>query len=120
MDLVKLGKKGRVTIPKAVRDALAVEGETWWTVAATADGAIVMRPAYADLIEFYDDARVAAFLAEDELTPDFAARVGAALERGVGTRREGLEGAYAAAIDEWAASDDAAAWDALAGDGLAS
>lgn len=51
MNLVKLGKKGRVTIPKVVRDALAVGGETWWTVAATADGAIVLRPAYADLIE---------------------------------------------------------------------
>ena len=119
MNLVKLGKKGRVTIPKAVRDALAVEGETWWTVAATADGAIVLRPAYADLIELYDDARVAAFLTEDEVTPGLAARVGAALERGVGPRRGGLEGAYAAAIDEWASSDDAAAWDALAGDGLA-
>jgi AbrB family looped-hinge helix DNA binding protein len=96
MNLVKLGKKGRVTIPKAVRDALAVEGETWWTVAATADGAIVMRPAYADLIELYDDA----------------------LEGRAGPRRGGLEGAYAAAIDEWTASDDAVAWDALATDGL--
>ena len=47
MNLAKLGTKGQVTIPKAVRDALAVEGETWWTVAATADGAIVLRPAFA-------------------------------------------------------------------------
>jgi Arc/MetJ-type ribon-helix-helix transcriptional regulator len=42
-----------------------------------------------------------------------------ALERAIRTLRDrSLEGAYAAAIDEWATSDDAAAWDALAGDGL--
>ena len=42
-----------------------------------------------------------------------------ALERAIRSLRDrSLEGAYAAAIDEWAASDDAAAWDALAGDGL--
>ena len=42
-----------------------------------------------------------------------------ALERAIRSLRDrALEGAYAAAIDEWAASDDAAAWDALAGDGL--
>ncbi len=116
MNLVKLGKKGQVTIPKAVRDALAVEGATWWTVDATADGAIVLRQAFADTIELYDDARIADFLSEDALPPDLAARVGAARERGAGPG--GLEGAYAAAIDEWAASDDAATWDALACDGL--
>ena len=118
MNLVKLGKKGRVTIPKAVRDELAVKAETWWTVAATADGTIVLRPAFTDLIELYDDARVATFLAEDELPPDLAVRVGAALERGVGPRRDGLEGAYADAMEEFASSDDAEAWEALAGDGL--
>ena len=42
-----------------------------------------------------------------------------ALERAILSLRDRtLESAYAAAIDEWAASDDAAAWDALAGDGL--
>jgi len=42
-----------------------------------------------------------------------------ALERAIRSLRDrALEGAYAAAIDEWAASDDASAWDALAGDGL--
>jgi uncharacterized protein len=42
-----------------------------------------------------------------------------ALERAIRSLRDrALEGAYAAAIDEWVASDDAAVWDALAGDGL--
>lgn len=42
-----------------------------------------------------------------------------ALERAIRSLRDrALEGAYAAAIDEWVASDDAAAWDALAGEGL--
>jgi hypothetical protein len=35
-------------------------------------------------------------------------------------RDQDLEDAYAAAIDEWATSDDADAWDALAADGLGS
>lgn len=42
-----------------------------------------------------------------------------ALERAIRSLRDqALEGAYAAAIDEWAASDDAAAWDVLVGEGL--
>ena len=42
-----------------------------------------------------------------------------ALERAIRSLRDRtLEDAYAAAIDEWAASDDASAWDALADDGL--
>lgn len=42
-----------------------------------------------------------------------------ALERAIRSLRDrALEGAYAAAIDEWVASDDAAVWDALAGNAL--
>jgi hypothetical protein len=35
-------------------------------------------------------------------------------------RDHDLDAAYAAAIDEWDASDDADAWDALTGDGMGS
>ncbi len=80
MNVVKLGKKGQVSIPKAVLDALHLEGEQWLIVDATDDGAIVLRPAGVAPIELYDDARIAAFLAEDELTPDLAARLEAAVD----------------------------------------
>lgn len=79
MNVVKLGKKGQVSIPKAVLDALHLEGEHWLIVDTTEDGAIVLRPAGVAPIELYDDARIAAFLEEDELTPELAARVEAAL-----------------------------------------
>ena len=45
----------------------------------TDDGAIVLRPAGVAPIELYDDARIAAFLAEDALTPDLATRLEAAI-----------------------------------------
>jgi AbrB family looped-hinge helix DNA binding protein len=79
MNVVKLGKKGQVSIPKAVLDALQLQGEHWLIVDTTDDGAIVLRPAGVAPIELYDDARIAAFLEEDELTPDLAARVETAL-----------------------------------------
>jgi len=79
MNVVKLGKKGQISIPKAVLDALHLEGEQWMIVETTDDGAIVLRPAGVAPIELYDDARIAAFLAEDELTPDLAARLDAAI-----------------------------------------
>jgi len=44
-----------------------------------------------------------------------------ALERAIKSLRDhDLDAAYAAAIDEWDASDDADAWDALTGDGMGS
>jgi AbrB family looped-hinge helix DNA binding protein len=79
MNVVKLGRKGQVSIPKAVLDALHLEGEQWLIVDTTDDGAIVLRPAGVAPIELYDDARIAAFLEEDALTPDLSARVEAAL-----------------------------------------
>jgi len=79
MNVVKLGKKGQVSIPKAVLDALHLEGEQWLIVETTDDGAIVLRPAGVAPIELYDDARIAAFLAEDELTLELAARLDAAV-----------------------------------------
>jgi len=79
VNVVKLGKKGQVSIPKAVLDALHLEGEHWLILDTTDDGASVLRPAGVAPIELNDDARIAAFLEEDELTPDLAARVEAAL-----------------------------------------
>lgn len=59
---------------------LAVEeGVQWLQVETSPDGAIVLRPAVVPPIELCDDARIAAFLAEDALSPDLGARLRAAL-----------------------------------------
>ena len=79
VNVAKLGKKGQVSIPKAVLEALQLEGEQWLIVDTTDDGAIVLRPAGVSPLELYDDARIAAFLEEDEMTSDLALRVEAAL-----------------------------------------
>ena len=79
MNVVKLGRKGQVSIPKAVLDALHLDGEYWLIVDTTDGGAIVLRPAGVAPIELQDDARIEAFLEEDKLTPELATRVGAAL-----------------------------------------
>lgn len=63
----------------------------------------------ADLVAFLDTYREREGLASRS----------EALEWAIKSLRDlDLEDAYAAAIDEWQASDDADAWDALAEDGL--
>lgn len=75
MGVVKLGKKGQVSIPKGVLTQLGLEGERLLLVEATPDGGILLRPAGVYPLETYSDARVEAFLQEDRLTDDEAARV---------------------------------------------
>lgn len=75
MNVVKLGRKGQVSIPRAVLQALRLEGEQMLIVETSPDGAIVLRPATVAPIELYDEARVAEFLAEDTMTPELAARL---------------------------------------------
>lgn len=69
MELVKLGKKGQVSIPKSVLRKVGITGETPLLVDITEDGAIIMRQAAVYPIEIYSDARIAEFLEEDALTP---------------------------------------------------
>ena len=80
METVKLGKKGQISIPKAVLDALGLEGEMLLLVEATPDGAILLRPAGVYPIEIYSDARVREFLAEDEMSAEEAKRVRGVVE----------------------------------------
>jgi Arc/MetJ-type ribon-helix-helix transcriptional regulator len=65
----------------------------------------------ADLVAFLDDYRNREGLASRSEALELAIK---------SLRDQDLEDAYAAAIDEWATSDDADAWDALAADGLGS
>ncbi len=80
METVKLGKKGQISIPKAVLDALGLEGEMLLLVEATDDGAILLRPAGVYPIEIYSDARVREFLAEDEMSAEEAKQVRGVVE----------------------------------------
>ena len=79
MDVVKLGKKGQLSIPKGVLSQLGLEGERLLLVEATPDGGILLRPAGVYPLETYSDARVAAFLDEDRPTDDETARMRAKL-----------------------------------------
>ena len=67
MNVVKMGKKGQISIPKAILDRLGVEGEQMMLVDATEDGAIVLRPTGVYPVEIYSEERIREFLAEDEL-----------------------------------------------------
>ncbi len=75
MDIVKLGKKGQVSIPKGVLTQLGLEGERLLLVETTADGSILLRPAGVYPLETYSDDRIEAFLAEDQLTADEATQL---------------------------------------------
>jgi AbrB family looped-hinge helix DNA binding protein len=80
METVKLGKKGQISIPKAILDRLGIEAESLLLVEATDDGAILLRPAGVYPIEIYSDARVREFLDEDEMSAEEADRVRGAVE----------------------------------------
>ncbi len=77
MNVVKLGKKGQVSIPRSALRALGIEDEQMMTVEISDDGAIVLRPAGVYSLESYDDARIAEFLAEDEMPADLEERMDA-------------------------------------------
>jgi AbrB family looped-hinge helix DNA binding protein len=79
MELVKLGKKGQVSIPKAILKRVGITGEVPLLVETTEDGAIVLRQAAVYPVEIYSAARVKEFQEEDHLTPDEAKRIKAAL-----------------------------------------
>jgi len=80
MELVKLGKKGQLSIPRAVLRRVGIEKETPMLVDTTPDGAIILRQAAVYPVEIYSDERVKEFLAADEMTPSQAKRVRAALK----------------------------------------
>lgn len=81
MDMVKLGKKGQVSIPKSVLQRVGITGDTPLLVETTEDGAIVLRQAAVYPIEIYSDARINAFLEEDRLNSNESRRVKAAINK---------------------------------------
>ena len=81
MQLVKLGKKGQVSLPKAILQQAGISGETPLLVDTTEDGAIILRQAGVYPIEIYSDERIASFLEEDRMTPEQTATLNKALKK---------------------------------------
>lgn len=81
MELVKLGKKGQITIPKAVLRETGLTEEAPLMVEATADGSIVLRQVGVYPIELYTDQRIKEFEEENRITPAEHKRVQAFLEK---------------------------------------
>lgn len=75
MDLVRLGKKGQVSLPKAVLKRLGMTGEALLLVSTTPEGGILLKPAGVYPIEIYSEKRVNEFLTEDRITPQEQLRV---------------------------------------------
>jgi bifunctional DNA-binding transcriptional regulator/antitoxin component of YhaV-PrlF toxin-antitoxin module len=81
MELVKLGKKGQVTIPKGILRKLAIPDEAPLVVEAGVDGAIILRQAVVFPIEIYSDARVKEFTKTAKMTTQEEARMKELLKR---------------------------------------
>jgi len=80
MNMTRMGKKGQISIPKAVLDQSGIEPETVLLVEAREDGSILLRPAGVYPVEVYSDARVSEFLEEDRLTDKEVARLRSVLD----------------------------------------
>ncbi|MBO3463048.1 MAG: AbrB/MazE/SpoVT family DNA-binding domain-containing protein [Aetokthonos hydrillicola CCALA 1050] len=61
MEVIKLRKKGQVSIPKAILKRLGLETETMLSVEITADGAIILRPAGVYPIQMYTEGQIEEF-----------------------------------------------------------
>lgn len=81
MDIVKLGKKGRLSLPAGVLRKLGLEGAAKLIVEATDDGAVVLRPAAVYPIELYSDARLKKFEQSNRLTAVQSARIAETIKR---------------------------------------
>ena len=81
MELAKIGKKGQLTIPRAVLKAAGIAEESRVVLEATADGAIVLRPVAVSPIEMYSDDRVREFEEANTIPAAMERRVQAYLKK---------------------------------------
>ena len=81
MDLVKLGKKGQLTIPKSILKAMGISDDAPLLVETTSDGAIVLRQAGVYPIETYSDARIREFEKLNTVPPAVESRVATYLRK---------------------------------------
>lgn len=82
MELLKLGTKGQVTIPRAILRSVGLTGDTPLLVETTPEGAILLRPATVYPIEIYSEERVEEYERENAVPDALQARVRASLARG--------------------------------------
>jgi bifunctional DNA-binding transcriptional regulator/antitoxin component of YhaV-PrlF toxin-antitoxin module len=75
MELVKLGKSGQVSIPRAILRRLGIVGEQTLLVDTAADGSIVLRQAGVYPLEIYAEARLSEFEEADRLSAGESARL---------------------------------------------
>lgn len=75
MQMVTLGKKGQVSIPRSVLKRLGLEGQVPLLVETTSDGSIVLRPAGVYPIEIYSAERLREFAEADRLSRATAAKL---------------------------------------------
>ena len=75
MEVIKLGKKGQVSLPSAILRKLGLEGSATLLVDTTDDGAVILRPAAVYPIEMYSDAHIAKFERENAVPGELATRV---------------------------------------------
>lgn len=68
MQLVKVGSKGQVSIPRSVLERLGIRERTPMLVEVTEDGAILLRQAGVYPIEIYSEERIREFDRADRLT----------------------------------------------------
>ena len=76
MDIVRLGKKGQLSLPAGVLRKLGLQGAAaTLLVESTEDGAVLLRPAAVYPVEHYSDARLREFEQANHSTAAEDARV---------------------------------------------
>jgi AbrB family looped-hinge helix DNA binding protein len=81
MELVKIGKKGQVTIPRSVLKAAGIAEDARLVLETTPDGAIVMRQAAVYPIELYTDERMREFEETNSIPAAMERRIEAYLKK---------------------------------------
>ena len=76
MNLIKLGKKGQVSIPQGILRQLGIAPDSPLLVETTSDGAIVLRQVSVHPVEMYSDERLAEFERENAMSPTQARKFG--------------------------------------------
>jgi bifunctional DNA-binding transcriptional regulator/antitoxin component of YhaV-PrlF toxin-antitoxin module len=81
MELVKLGKKGQLTLPKAVLKRSGISADAPLLVETSGDGSIVLRQAAVYPVEIYTDARIGEFERNNRVPPALHKKVQTYLRR---------------------------------------
>lgn len=81
MDVIRLGKKGQLSLPAAVLRKMGIQGAGTLLIEATGDGAVILRPAAVYPVEVYTEARMKEFEDANRHAGSEASRVRKALAR---------------------------------------